>query len=147
MLTLICFILTHRLVVPCASLPSRVRVRTVTACAELAPEQRSLKFLGHETSYIRAGGPVRAGVPPVVLVHGFGASSGQWRATISDLAAAGHAVYALDLLGFGSSAKPRAAYSIDLWADQLLHFITEVVIADGDAQSAVIVGNSIGSLT
>jgi len=146
MLPLICIALMHHLAVPRASLPSRVRGRTLTACAPLV-ERRSLEFQGYETSYIRAGGPITTGVPPVVLVHGFGGSSGQWRATISDLVAAGRAVYALDLLAFGSSAKPRVAYSIDLWADQLLHFIAEVVIARDGAQSAVVVGNSIGPLT
>jgi hypothetical protein len=146
MLPLICIALTHHFALPRASFHSHVRGRAPTACAALA-ERRSFEFQGYETSYISAGGLVTADVPPVVLVHGFGASSAQWRATISDLAAAGHAVYALDLLAFGSSAKPRTAYSIDLWADQLLHFIAEVVVSRDGAQSAVVVGNSIGSLT
>jgi pimeloyl-ACP methyl ester carboxylesterase len=45
--------------------------------------------------------------PPVVLLHGLGASSYSWRLVAPKLAAAGHRVIALDLKGFGRSAKPR----------------------------------------
>ena len=88
--------------------------------AAQAAERRTLDFEGHATRYVKAGAPsAKPGVPPVVLVHGFGGSSGQWRATVADLAAAGRTVYALDLLGFGASPKAKAAYSIELWARQL----------------------------
>ncbi|MFN3680352.1 alpha/beta fold hydrolase, partial [Thermosynechococcus sp.] len=59
---------------------------------------------------------------PVVLVHGFGASIGHWRKNIPALTAAGYRVYALDLLGFGASAKPDLTYSLDLWAELLADF-------------------------
>jgi pimeloyl-ACP methyl ester carboxylesterase len=65
--------------------------------------------------------------PPVVLVHGFGASAYHWRYNIPVLAAS-HRVYAVDLLGFGWSDKPLipgyADYSV--WQDQLAAFIREV---------------------
>ena len=106
-------------------------------------------FKGFGTNYVKVSGGTSA-APPVVLVHGFGGSSGQWRATLEDLAAAGRTVYAVDLLGFGDSPKPRLpaddAYSIELWADQLQHFVDEVVVAEDGADQAVVVGNSIGSL-
>ena len=63
--------------------------------------------------------------PPCLLVHGFGASSGHWRKNVPLLAQA-HKVFALDLLGFGRSDKPLLAYSIDLWRDLVLDFLTEV---------------------
>ena len=44
---------------------------------------------------------------PVLLVHGFGASSDHWRANIAPLAEQ-QPIWALDLLGFGSSDKPRS---------------------------------------
>ena len=106
-------------------------------------------FKGFGTNYVKVSGGTSA-APPVVLVHGFGGSSGQWRATLEDLAAAGRTVYAVDLLGFGDSPKPRLpaddACSIELWADQLQHFVDEVVVAEDGADQAVVVGNSIGSL-
>lgn len=41
---------------------------------------------------------------PVVLIHGFGVSSFQYREQIKDLSLSNR-VYALDLVGFGSSGK------------------------------------------
>ena len=106
---------------------------------------RSLQhtFKGFGTNYVKVqGGLGTSAAPPVVLVHGFGGSSGQWRATLTDLAAAGRTVYAVDLLGFGDSPKPRLAaadaYSIELWADQLQHFIDEVVVAGDGAEKATL---------
>ena len=69
------------------------------------------------------------------------------RATIKDLSAAGRTVYAIDLLGFGSSEKPQVEYAIELWSRQLLEFIDTVVVQQDGATSAVLVGNSIGSLS
>ena len=43
----------------------------------------------------------------VILVHGFGACKEHWRHTIGPLASH-HTIFALDLLGFGASSKPRA---------------------------------------
>lgn len=88
----------------------------------------------------------------VVLVHGFGACKEHWRHTIGPLAA-GRRVFALDLIGFGASGKPRSVlahetaapgdcrYGIDLWADQLTGFIEELVPG-----SVSLVGNSIGGV-
>lgn len=43
--------------------------------------------------------------PPVVLLHGFGASTFSWRFLVSELASS-HRVVAIDLKGFGKSDKP-----------------------------------------
>lgn len=48
-------------------------------------------------------------------------------------------VFAIDLLGFGRSAKPKLQYSGDLWRDQLKDFITEII-----CQPVVLAGNSLG---
>jgi pimeloyl-ACP methyl ester carboxylesterase len=52
-------------------------------------------------------------------------------------------VYALDLLGFGSSEKPIIDYSMELWDQQIRDFMQEFI----DVSSpAIIMGNSVGSL-
>lgn len=61
---------------------------------------------------------------PLLLVHGFGASIGHWRKNIPVLAAGGYRVYAIDLLGFGSSDKPALNYTVELWQEQLKDFWT-----------------------
>lgn len=87
--------------------------------------------------YVKAG-KRHAQRPPLLLVHGFGASTDHWRKTISGLQAE-FEVWAIDLLGFGRSAKPDWQYSGDLWRDQLDDFITQVI-----GQPAVLAGNSLG---
>ena len=78
---------------------------------------------------------------PLILIHGFGASIGHWRQNIRALAAGGYRVFALDLLGFGGSAKPALDYTLELWEELLTDFWTELV-----QEPAVFVGNSIGAL-
>ena len=77
--------------------------------------------------------------PPLVLVHGFGASTQHWRHNIPCLAQ-GYEVHAFDLLGFGRSAKPTdLALDTTFWRDQLLDYARERV-----GRPAVFVGNSLG---
>jgi pimeloyl-ACP methyl ester carboxylesterase len=76
--------------------------------------------------------------PPLLLIHGFGASTDHWRKNIAELKA-DFDVYALDLIGFGRSSKPGSGYSNELWRDQIADFITEII-----ARPAVVAGNSIG---
>lgn len=65
--------------------------------------------------------------PPVVLIHGYGASAYHWRYQIPALSQTNR-VYAVDLLGFGWSDKALVDYSSgNLWANQLGDFIKEVV--------------------
>ena len=87
--------------------------------------------------YVRAGDrhPLR---PPILFVHGFGASTFHWRKNIADLKN-DFEVWAIDLLGFGRSAKPNWQYSGDVWREQLRDFVTEMI-----SQPAVLAGNSLG---
>jgi pimeloyl-ACP methyl ester carboxylesterase len=86
---------------------------------------------------------------PVILVHGFGASWWHWRKNIPDLAQTCR-VYAIDLIGFGGSAKPipgefkpgeQILYSFETWGQQIADFCREVV-----REPAVFVGNSVGCI-
>ncbi|KAK3138744.1 hypothetical protein QOZ80_5AG0372880 [Eleusine coracana subsp. coracana] len=84
---------------------------------------------------------VRGRGPPVLLVHGFGASVAHWRRNIGVLSES-YTVYAIDLLGFGASDKPPGfAYTMETWAQLILDFLDEVV-----KRPTVLVGNSVGSL-
>ena len=87
--------------------------------------------------YVRAGEP-RTDRPPLLLVHGFGASTDHWLKNIAGLQQ-DFEVWAIDLIGFGRSSKPAGGYSSDLWRDQLSDFIEQVI-----GRPAVIAGNSIG---
>uniref|UniRef100_A0A251TZP1 Putative alpha/Beta hydrolase fold protein n=1 Tax=Helianthus annuus TaxID=4232 RepID=A0A251TZP1_HELAN len=79
--------------------------------------------------------------PPLLLVHGFGASVAHWRRNIPTLAQTS-TVYAIDLLGFGASDKPIGfAYTMETWAQLILDFLEEIV-----QKPTVLVGNSVGSL-
>ncbi|KAK9200358.1 hypothetical protein WN944_015555 [Citrus x changshan-huyou] len=65
--------------------------------------------------------------PPLLLVHGFGASIPHWRRNIGTLAKS-YTVYAIDLLGFGASDKPAGySYTMEGWAQLILDFLDEVV--------------------
>jgi pimeloyl-ACP methyl ester carboxylesterase len=95
------------------------------------------QWRGHNVYYVQAGEkqPQR---PPLLLVHGFGASTDHWRKNITGLCA-DFQVFAIDLLGFGRSAKPQLQYSADLWREQLRDFISEVI-----GEKTVVAGNSLG---
>ncbi|MBE9121383.1 alpha/beta fold hydrolase [Tychonema sp. LEGE 07199] len=95
------------------------------------------QWRGHSVYYVRSGDrhPER---PPLLLIHGFGASTDHWRKNISGLSK-DFEVWAIDLIGFGRSAKPEIQYSGDLWRDQLHDFITNVI-----GRPAVLAGNSLG---
>lgn len=73
--------------------------------------KRSTVIIGFHVFYIE-GGP-RNG-PPVVLIHGLGSEAQQdWVVLAPYLLRAGYHVYAMDLLGYGRSAKPsELTYSI-----------------------------------
>ncbi len=98
------------------------------------------------------GGEEHRGRSAVVLLHGFGACKEHWRQNLPVLARR-RPTYALDLLGFGASSKPRATligeesspgsvrYCMDLWSDQVLAFLDHE-----ELPSVQLVGNSIGGV-
>ncbi|MGJ3248018.1 MAG: alpha/beta fold hydrolase [Elainellaceae cyanobacterium] len=87
--------------------------------------------------YVQAGDR-QSQHPSLLFVHGFGASTDHWRKNISGLTPM-FDVWAIDLLGFGRSAKPDWVYSGDVWRDQLHDFIQTHI-----KRPTVLVGNSLG---
>ncbi|MFN4337188.1 MAG: alpha/beta fold hydrolase [Candidatus Nitrosocaldus sp.] len=89
---------------------------------------------GYRIRYLEEGSG-----PNLILVHGLGGSAKSWINNISDLAKDNHHVYALDMLGFGRSDKPRIDYTIDLFVDMLKGFMDTLAV-----DKASIVGSSLG---
>jgi pimeloyl-ACP methyl ester carboxylesterase len=97
----------------------------------------------YEIGYCAEGLDQNLDKPAIVLIHGFGASVGHWRKNVPVLAQK-FRVYAIDLIGFGSSAQPKPselAYTFETWGQQVADFVREVV---GDR--SILVGNSIGAV-
>ncbi len=99
------------------------------------PRAHRVTAMGIATSYLEAG-PRDA--PPVVLLHGLGATNASLLPCLADLAR-DHRVIAPDLPGFGGSAAPRAAYTPSWFAAWLDAFQKAV-----GARPAVLLGNSLG---
>lgn len=77
---------------------------------------------------------------PVLLIHGYGALIEHWRAVMRPIAR-NHALYALDLYGFGASARPTSPPSKETWAAQAATLIREVI-----KEPTVVVGHSMGGV-
>ncbi|MGB3559287.1 MAG: alpha/beta fold hydrolase, partial [Geitlerinemataceae cyanobacterium] len=90
-------------------------------------------------TYVRARQP-HGFTPPIVLLHGFGSSLGQWRSNLQELSEF-HSVYAIDFLGFGASQKASERYNVRLWSDLVRDFCHHFI-----RQRAAIVGHSLGAL-
>jgi pimeloyl-ACP methyl ester carboxylesterase len=69
---------------------------------------------------------------PLVLVHGLGSRATDWAPVIPPLVQHGFRVYALDLLGYGSSSRPDADYSIALETGVLRQFFEALRIGQAD---------------
>lgn len=96
------------------------------------------KWRDHDINYVELGDPSK---PPLLLIHGFGASAYHFRNNIPDLAKDYH-VYAFDMLGFGGSSKPIQEYGAEVWRDQTLDFISQVI-----GRPTTVAGNSLGGFT
>jgi pimeloyl-ACP methyl ester carboxylesterase len=92
-----------------------------------------LTLHGHRVRYLTAGSG-----PPLVLVHGITSSADTWADAMRGLARE-HTVIAPDLLGHGSSAKPRGDYSLGAYASG----VRDLLAALGHDR-VTIVGHSLG---
>ncbi|KAL7606232.1 pheophytinase, chloroplastic [Lactuca sativa] len=100
------------------------------------------EWRGYTINYLKYEGQnCQKSNPPLLLVHGFGASVAHWRRNIPTLGET-NTVYAIDLLGFGASDKPAGfEYTMEAWAELILDFVDEIV-----QRPTVLIGNSVGSL-
>jgi len=97
-------------------------------------EQKTFDYHGFKINYYEKGQG-----PPVLLLHGFGASAYSWRFIIPPLAAA-HRVITMDLKGFGLSDKPADGhYAVADQAEMVADFIRRQ-----DLNDLVILGHSMG---
>ncbi len=104
----------------------------------LSDSPKTWNWRGFPITYQNSGSTGAA----VVLVHGFGASWGHWRKNLPVLGEE-FRCYAIDLIGFGASAKPTPGeeinYTFETWGQLVADFCREVV-----GSPAFLVGNSIG---
>ncbi len=88
--------------------------------------------------------------PPIVLIHGFGASSDHWRNNAEIFASEGFRVYGIDLIGFGKSEQNLQSkinyLDNQVWGEQLAFFLDEIVDIQNNGK-VILIGNSLGALT
>jgi pimeloyl-ACP methyl ester carboxylesterase len=110
------------------------------SCREVVFHSDCSRFIdvdGVRVHYQEAGDQ---SAPAMVLIHGFASSTLVWSKVFLQLADAGYRVIALDLLGYGYSAKPRnGQYTIDGQAKLLIHLLDALEIP-----RAIVVGSSYG---
>lgn len=119
----------------------------VTGCVTLVPYEEAVtqiptgEFLelGGSRVHVQSAG-LETGGSPVVLVHGFGASSFSWRHVMPALAEH-HPVVAVDLFGFGLTSRPREKSSYSRTAQ--VELLSELLDRLG-WDSAHFVGHSYG---
>ena len=130
---------------------AKARLRATLALAALTAALGACAFGAGEANdrpYARLG-PPEAPVKlyyqeegsgrPLLLIHGFGASTFTWRRVAPDLAR-DHRVIAVDLKGFGQSDKPfDSRYSVYDQAELLAQLIEEK-----DLRDLTLVGHSYG---
>jgi pimeloyl-ACP methyl ester carboxylesterase len=107
--------------------------------AELPHAERSrfVEIDGARVHYQEAG---EIDAPPVILIHGFCASTFVWSDVFLPIAEAGFRVIVPDLIGFGFSEKPRQSeYTIDAQARLIVRLMDSLGI-----ERATIVGSSYG---
>ena len=129
-----------------AFISGQLRVRgnlalSLRLAGSIAPEDRPVRF--PRARDVKAGGVdtfvLEAGAgPPVVLLHGLGATNSSMLPPLWDLAT-DYRVVAPDLPGFGDSGKPIRSYDAGYFGRWVIELLDELGI-----ERAHLVGNSLG---
>jgi pimeloyl-ACP methyl ester carboxylesterase len=123
--------------------------------------QKNWDFQGHLIGYEVANEQLLEKVnkkEPVLLLNGFGVGSFHQHRLILELVDrdGDRVIYGIDYLGQGrswpvdchdgnSKNEEGLQYSADVWIEQIISFLEQVVVGDGeDAQKVHLVGNSVG---
>lgn len=125
------------LVVPAACVALAAR-RERDHAAVVAPKTGRFVTAGDVQMYVQEAGPLNG--PLVVLMHGTGAWSETWRATLDALAANGWRAMAIDLPPFGYSERPRGGRYAKAEQGARIVGLLETL----GVPSAVLVGHSFG---
>ncbi|HJZ48516.1 MAG TPA: alpha/beta fold hydrolase [Roseiflexaceae bacterium] len=91
---------------------------------------------GLRLHYYEAGAP---DAPPLILIHGLGDEADTWRHVLIPLSQQ-YRVIALDLPGFGRSARPRRAYTLGFYAQSVASLMARLGIG-----RAALAGSSLGA--
>lgn len=106
--------------------------------------QREVHIGGASVNYYYKAPAPKAQTPPanmpILLLHGLGDSAITWSSVIAPLAC-DHAVYAVDLPGYGLSSLPAGSSfsTLEQMRDVLVAFLRDVI-----GQPTLVVGNSLG---
>src|SRR5947209_8883936 len=100
------------------------------------------KFQGKRLAYTDYAPGAPASTRPVILLHGLLLSQEMHRPLAEDLAARGNRAITLDLLGHGSSDRPRDMwrYSMPSYAGQVVALMDHLGI-----DQAIVMGTSLGA--
>lgn len=94
---------------------------------------RTIQIEGNTIFYV-----VKGEGKPLLLIHGYGAGSWVWEKQI-DVLFRNYKVYALDIIGYGYSDRPRIEYTPETY----IHFLRDFM--DGlEIERATLIGNSMG---
>lgn len=96
--------------------------------------RRSIEVYGVDVAYVDSGGDGE----PIVFVHGLSSSMAFWERQLPEFLKK-YRVIALDLPGFGASARPDAAYTPPWYAHLVSGFLRELGV-----RRATVVGHSMG---
>lgn len=109
--------------------------RTAATCEDRAVPVASRNGVGLAYDLVEGDGR------PVVLIHGWCCDRSYFKPQFEHLAAAGHAVLALDLRGHGESDAPVGDYSMATLAADVAWLIAEV-----ELERPLVIGHSMGGV-